>query len=122
MMLRSILKKCITFLMVIVMVVISVTGFCRSASAIGPSDNIKCADGVKHLDTGKNQSPASPSNDHAAPDHCDSSCSCPCHAPLTAQPSLVVCVCPIDALVFFEPYKALPEVYLPKFIPPHILA
>ena len=54
--------------------------------------------------------------------HCDSSCSCSCHPPVIGQPVQVRLDQIVMDIVFFEPFSALPEVYLPKFTPPQNVA
>jgi hypothetical protein len=118
---RTLYKKYISFLMVMVMFTISVTGFCRSACATELPSDTKYEHGTGYLSAIEKGCPFCPIDQHSVPDHCDSSCHCPCHAPLTEQPGQLVCSQQISPLVFPEPFKALPEVYLSKFIPPHIL-
>jgi hypothetical protein len=63
-------------------------------------------------------SPVSPSGEHRDYDGCDTCINCACHAPLSSQP-LRLCYNPlVSALALSDPYNSLPEVYLPKFIPP----
>jgi hypothetical protein len=66
--------------------------------------------------------PACPDGDHSGSDQCPSSCYCSCHLPLTMQTVQVQHSPVITELVFFESFIAIPEVYLPKFIPPQNLA
>ncbi len=63
-----------------------------------------------------------PDGKDSSGDHCSLHCSCICHVPFVAEslhgePSIA-----IVSLAVFEPFTALPEVYLEKFIPPDILA
>jgi hypothetical protein len=107
--------------MVMAIIAISLSGFWRNAqSAELPSDTAyeQSAGNFSKIDQ---QCPACPSDQHSVPGHYDSSCNCPCHAPLTAQPVQLVRSQQIALFEFHEPFKSLPEVYLPKFIPPHIL-
>ena len=109
--------------MAIVMLFTAVTGFCgdlcaseSSAQVTNVSGNAQIAD----LHAGSEKQCPCPAGQGTDSHRCDSSCDCdcPCHAPLTQHsirfdgPGLVV------ALVFHEPFKHLPEVFLPKFIPP----
>ena len=119
---RTFYEKYISFLMVVVMITISLTGIYRSAVTTGYAGDVKygqCAGSPSPIEKA---CPSCPIDDHSVPDHCDSSCYNPCHAPFTAQPVQIVCLQLISPLEFYEPFKALPEVYLPKFILPHILA
>jgi len=63
--------------------------------------------------------PAVPSPSHSPDDHlCTGDCSCPCQAPLSF-PIIAVSYSPqIVFLQHAEPARFVPEVYLPKFIPP----
>lgn len=117
---RPLYRKCISYLMVMVLLTMSVTGFCRSACATEQPGDAKYEHGG-YLSAFEKGCPSCPIDEHSTADHCDSSCHCACHAPLTAQPVQVVCSQLIAPLVFPELFKALPEVYLSKFIPPHIL-
>ena len=65
--------------------------------------------------------PSCPSHDQTDSDHCASSCDCSCHLSVTVPPVSIRFSPVVTDLVFFEPFTALPEVYLSKFIPPHIL-
>lgn len=62
-------------------------------------------------------SPSSSTNDH----FCAGDCGSPSHAPLSVQPVKVGYFPQNSPLTSYEPFKAFPEVYLSKFIPPHIL-
>ena len=105
-------------MMAMVILSMSLSGFAHAAEL---SVNACAAETVApHGETG-HQCPTCPVDEHSTPDHCDSSCHCPCHAPLMLQPVEVACSRQITLLLFSEPFKALPEVYLSKFIPPHIL-
>jgi hypothetical protein len=66
--------------------------------------------------------PSCPIDENTVTDHCDSSCYCACHAPLPGQTLRTAYSQLITFLVFAEPFKAVPEVFLPKFIPPQIQA
>ncbi|KAF0220110.1 MAG: hypothetical protein FD174_1555 [Geobacteraceae bacterium] len=118
---HPVLRKFCALILLMVIISMSVTGFCRSAHAADPSCDTTYDMAPGTYSAIEKQCPSCPVDEHSVPDHCDSSCHCPCHAPLTAQPVQVVCSRQIAPLVFPEPFKALPEVYLPKFIPPHIL-
>jgi len=119
---RQLFQKYISFLMVIVILSIAVNGFCQSSDTVEFSvaaKNIQKGTYISSIDT---QCPESPVNKSAQPDHCNSSCYCSCHAPLTLQSVRLCYFPPIDPLSTFEPFKAIPEVYLSKFIPPQIFA
>ena len=113
---RSIYWKYISCLMVLVILAISVTGFCPDTCAAELPDNLNSG----HCTAGAidGHCPSSPVNDHAASDQYDPSCHCPCHAPLTTQPVQITCSQRISPLLFIDPFKAIPEVFLSRFIPP----
>ncbi len=114
-------RKHISFLMVVVIFTISVTGFTRISESGESAKYTSYSPGGTYHSSVEIQHPSCPVDEHSVPDHCDSSCHCPSHAPLTVQPIQVICSQLITPFVFLEPFKALPEVYLPKFIPPDIL-
>lgn len=118
---RKFFHRYVSFCMIIVMLAISVTGFCRGAHAAELSFDATFEHSASYLNAVENQCPSCPIDEHSTPDHCDSSCHCPCHAPLTVQTVQVGYSPQGTPFTFFEPFKALPEVYLSKFIPPHIL-
>jgi len=119
---RTYFLKYTSLIMLMVVFTISVAGFCRSAhSAEASVSDYSSNDACYYSDIEKG-CPCGPIDDHAVPDHCDSACNCPCHAPLTLQPVRVVCAQEISPLLFSEPFKATPEVFLSKFIPPQIHA
>lgn len=120
-MMRSLIHKYISIFMVIVIFAISVAGFCRDAHAAELSDDVHCDHDSSYLSPIEKQCPSCPGNGPSESNHCDSSCYCSCNVSLTVQPVLVSYSPLIAFLVFPEPFEALPEVYLSKFIPPHIL-
>ena len=54
--------------------------------------------------------------------HCAAACYCACHLPVTMQPLQLHHAPVMSRLVTGEPFTFLPEVYLPRFIPPQNLA
>ena len=62
--------------------------------------------------------PGCPSENDQSSDHDASACYCSCHLPVIVQPIQINHVPLVSDLVAFEPFTALPEVCLPKFIPP----
>jgi hypothetical protein len=109
---KPIFRHTISILMILLVLSLSVSCFCNDfaeasvTTAAAGTDCGHCP--IDHSD-GK------PSD----PGQCDSSCHCACHPPLTVQPIGIVCSVHVSPLTFSEPHKALPEVYLSKFIPPH---
>jgi len=117
------LNNCIALLMICVMLSISMFGNCNgahgSAEASWAQASESCAAAVAS-DAG--HCPSCPADDHAAPGQCDSACYCDCHAPLKASPFQLVCNQLFSQLSFSESSKAIPEVFLSKFVPPQNLA
>ena len=62
--------------------------------------------------------PACPVDDHSDADHDAASCFCSCHLPLLVLPMDIRPSQIAGKLSFYERFTAIPEVYLPKFIPP----
>ena len=123
---RQLFRKYVSFLMSMVMFTISVAGFCQSAHSFELSVDPHARTGG-HLSAAietENGCPICPMDGHSEsePDHCESSCYCACHAPLMPQPVQIVCSRQSSPLIFIESFKAIPEVYLSKFIPPQNLA
>jgi hypothetical protein len=118
---RTDYRKYISFVMIMAILAISMSGFCRAGIAASPPCAAEYHIDKYNCDQHDKDSSACPADEHSVPGHCDSNCDCPCHAQLTAQPVQVVCLQPVAPLEFHEPFMSLPEVYLSKFIPPHIL-
>lgn len=113
-------RKITALLMVMVIVTMAVAGFCRSAHASEPPGDAPYGHCAGHFDEMEQQCPDCPDDSHSGPDQCDSSCNCSCHASLAAQPIQLRYSPQIATLVAIEPIKSLPDVYLPKFVPPQI--
>ena len=105
--------------MVFVIIAMSLHGFCPYAHAAHFSHT--SLQGTAHEAFPGGGGPDNPVEKHSAGDHCDSSCNCPCHAPIAVQPIRAEYAPLVSPLVFIEPFTAFPEVYLPKFIPPQNL-
>lgn len=66
-------------------------------------------------------SPCTPDSDHPDSGHCDDCCSCPCHT-CSHDCAVTIKHSPfVASLVTFEPFSAVPEVVIPKFVPPENL-
>lgn len=115
-------RKFTAMLMVMVIVTMTVASFCRSAHASEPPGDAPYGHCAGSLGAVDGECPDCPGDEHSLPDHCDSCCHCPCHAPLAPDQVSAGFFPQIALIIFREPFTALPEVYLPKFIPPHILA
>ena len=57
-------------------------------------------------------------HDHTDVDHCTSCLHCACNAPLAALETVLIYAPSISLLNPIDRFNHLPEVYLPKFIPP----
>jgi hypothetical protein len=66
--------------------------------------------------------PCSQHEQHDDNDDCDTCYNCACHTPSTMQPFQFGYNPLILELSTFDPFRHIPEVYLPKFIPPQITA
>ncbi|MCM2359702.1 MAG: hypothetical protein NDI77_16245 [Geobacteraceae bacterium] len=122
---NSLFHKFVSFVLLAVMLTFATAGFSHGACAEDSpgSSSVISANTVIPSIAAEKQGPVCPCDDHSTDSgHCGISCQCPCHASLTPQPVQVGCSPQISPLLFFEPFKALPEVYLSKFIPPQNLA
>lgn len=66
--------------------------------------------------------PCSPFEHHHDFDDCDNCVNCACHASLTIQSIQLSYNPAVSELQTFDTFKFIPEVYLPRFIPPQIQA
>jgi hypothetical protein len=85
-----------------------------SAPAHAETETLAAADAAPH------QSPCSPLEQHQDADGCDSCLNCACHAPLASQLFRLGYTPIIVRQSRSETFTYLPEVYLPRFIPPQI--
>jgi hypothetical protein len=115
-------RNFLSLLMMMVILAGFLNGFCQSACATELSGDAKCQQSTGFSAAVEEGCPSCPADEHSGSHHCDSCCNCPCHAPLTEQPVQLFRSLQLSALVFFEPFTALPEVFLSKFIPPQNLA
>ena len=116
---RSIfLKKAASLFLVVT--ILAASGLCscldsHAAQQLSSSVTTECGSAADY-------SPTCPVDDHSDADHDAASCFCSCHLPLIVLP-LDILPSPIAGkLSFFETFTVMPEVYLPKFIPPQNLA
>jgi hypothetical protein len=121
-MFRKYFVKFIAVVMVMMVTAVSVHAFCHDTEAKEPAYSSVCQGNSVHAYPAGDHSHSAPGDDHSVPEHCDSCCACPCHTLLIGNPFQFVCSHQVIKLNFHDPFKALPEVYLPKFVPPHILA
>ena len=113
--------KFFSLMLLVVMLTVTINGVHESAHAL-QSHVTAAGDQVSPADISASQhSPCSPHEHHDDYDGCDTCINCVCHASLIIQP-FQFCYNPsILDLSTSDPFKFLPEVYLSKFIPPHIL-
>ena len=122
---HSFSHKFVTYLLLIVILTLSTAGFCQDACAdeIAVDKSIKSANSVASFFAAEKTGPCCPCNQKSDNDNrCDSCRYCSCHAPLISQPVQVEYTPQLISIITSEPFTNLPEVYLSKFIPPHILA
>jgi hypothetical protein len=111
------------FSMILLAVILTSTIVCVAQSAHAmQSHALAAGDQVPQTEISTfNHCQSSPFQQHD--NGCDSTCNnCACHSPLTIQPKQLSYNPFILVLHAYEPFKFLPEVHLPKFIPPEIHA
>lgn len=116
--------KIVSFLLLIVILTLSTAGLCRDACAdeIAMDKSIKSASSAGSFFAAEKTVPICPYGQQSDNgNRCDSCRYCSCHAPLISQPVQVVYSAQVIYITSSEPFKAFPEVYLSKFVPPHIL-
>lgn len=104
-------RHVVSLLMILLVLSLSATCFCSDLAPAGKAVTAGSDCGHCPLDHSDGTEPE--------PGQCDPFCHCACHAPLTGQLIAIRCSLHVSPLTFSEPHKALPEVYLSKFIPPH---
>lgn len=119
---RLIYRKYISLVIVMAIFTVSVSGFCPGEIAASSAIAAEYRNDGDGCDQHWKGSHACPVDEHSIPGHCDSNCDCPCHAQLTADLFQIICSRQVVPLDIHEPFRALPEVYLPRFVPPHIHA
>ena len=107
-------------LLLVVMLTVTINGMHESVHAM-QNQVVAADDQGLHADTSTtHHCPCTPLEQHEDHDGCDNCINC--HAPLTVQPLQLGYNPLILNLSTSDPFKHLPEVYLPKFIPPQIQA
>ena len=110
-----------SFLVILPILLASLSGACREAHAAGEARDLPAVRSCPVIDGAcDDSSPVSP--DDGQSDHCAAACYCACHLPVTMQPLQLHHAPVMSRLVTGEPFTFLPEVYLPRFIPPQNLA
>ncbi len=117
-------KKIVAFFLIGIVLTFSSTGFCQDFHATASSCQAACKikNSASLCDTPIDKSPASPADEHSSDDHGNSNCYCACHLPLTCSTIAISYLPHMSVLTVFMPFKAFPEIYLDKFIPPQNLA
>lgn len=109
---------------VVLVVMLTVTINCVHESAYAMQGHVSAA--VERASTPdiseSHQCPCTPLGEHKDYDGCDTCINCVCHASLTVEPFQLSYNPIMLNLSKSDPFKHLPEVYLPKFIPPQIQA
>ncbi|WP_243373737.1 hypothetical protein [Geotalea sp. SG265] len=114
---QVLVRKYLSLCLVAVVVILSLGDLCLGFHAPQSTAGLHRTQGDSLPDLAGDDCPCCPADDHSHPDDC-LSCDCACHAPLPAQPLTIACLQLVAPLKFHEPFTFLPEVYLPKFIPP----
>jgi hypothetical protein len=106
--------------LLLIFVVLAAAGLCPCLESHAMEQSVACSHGG--CDTVDEQGPACPADDHAPAGHDAASCFCACHLPVLVLLIQIQHVPVSGKLSPAETFTALPEVYLPKFIPPQNLA
>ncbi len=106
--------------LVLVVVILMSPAFCLCQEIHHGANRPECSLTAGHdaIEDCADQSPDCPGDHNPGADHDASGCYCSCHLPVTEQPIRIHHSPLIVSLTTFEPFTALPEVFLPKFIPP----
>lgn len=121
-MLQLSIKKSASLLLIIAMLTVTALFPCMQDAAAEQSTGTQLQSFAAVDETAGDHCPHCPDQGHSDSGHCDSSCSCSCHPPVIGQPVRIRLDEIVIDLVFLEPFTALPEVYLPKYIPPQNVA
>ncbi len=106
--------------LLLVVVILMAPTFCLCQEINGEDHlRIERSQAAGHGSIGNcDQSPCCPGDDDAGGSHDASGCFCSCHLPVTVHVPRIHHVPLVGDVSTFEPFTALPEVYLSKFIPP----
>lgn len=113
-----------TFSWMLFLVMLAVTLHCvnESAHAMHGTFSVSCHDAAcDNEPAGDHHSPSSPTNQDHDHSDCDSCISCVCQGLISHRLPQLVYNPLILQLATLDRFKHLPEVYLPKFIPPQNL-
>jgi hypothetical protein len=120
-MLSDVVKKSASLLLIVMILAASGFSLCGGAHAQEHAWGGESRESSAAASVAADHCPGCPDGGHAGADHDASSCYCSCHLPLTEQFVRIQHDPVIAELVSFEPFSVLPEVYLPRFIPPQNL-
>lgn len=117
---RFIPIKFFSWLLLVLMLSVAVNGMHANAHA-GQDHGTVSEDHGQSVGSG-DAHPCPHHEQHQDADGCNTCVNCTCHAPFTVQPFQLSYAPLVQDLNPAEPFRHLPEVYLPKFIPPQILS
>ena len=108
--------KLLSLTLILVLLTGWFSGLCENAHAL--EQFLGGSQAVSVSSEGPHECPGCPHEHHSDNDGCDTCINCACHAPLTTQKIQLGYHPIIQDLHTSDPFRFLPEVYLPKFIPP----
>ena len=109
--------KFLSLTLLLVLLVTSINGVHDSTHAL-PSQTTAVGEQASLATDSTHSCPCDSDNQHEDCDGCDTCVNCSCHAPLTMQPFQLRYAPLIITLSSADPFAHLPEVFLPKFVPP----
>lgn len=121
MMPRCRVQQFTSFLLVVVILLAPTLCLCQEIHEIHGTDHqqVERSQASGHGSLGGcDQCPGIPGDDDGDAGHDASACFCSCHLPVTTQALRIHHVLLVSDLSIVERFTAIPEVYLPKFIPP----
>ena len=120
---REILNlKLLSWIVLAVILTALTHGVCESAHASQGQSASATEQNSGHEISVSANSPCCPLEQHSDSDICDTCINCICHVSLAIQ-RFQFCYTPVIVdLKTSDPFRLMPEVYLPKFIPPQNLA
>lgn len=114
--------KIISLLMLLVLLNMTVDSVCASAHPM-PCHATTAGEQASNQElSAPHKCPCAPLEQHNGYDDCNACLNCTCHALLAGGPLQINYNPTILALHISDPFKFLPEVFYPKFIPPQIPA
>jgi hypothetical protein len=112
--------KTYSWLLLVVMLTVAINGAHASAHAMQDYRTTISDRSTTTELSASDQCPCCPMEQHDHSDGCDDCVNCACHAPLTVQQFQLAYSPVLLILDKPSPFQFLPEVYIPKFIPPQI--